>query len=1361
MKAFKRYLPSNFAPARKDDPVAKSPTLVVPTISTILSPQTATLSPEGAVGATPTPRDSADPQGTAPTSPSSAAKPPPGFLRIDTQRRSPSLKLPGVSRRDSIGPTAGGGGLPSATKVTDNPVTNVAPPYPTRDRSVTNPTLSGHKPPSPPTLLAEGGPVPGGTRRRKILSWLPQANPIVQNFMQSSNSSRTSLAKSPDSPTVEILKIVHSPTSPTMGGEGNRKGDDQPPPKKPLPPPSSAPPHAGRGFSSVRNQPRMDTPLSPVYHKSKLNKSDLDVGLLHGQLFPPASATLESARSSAEALFADPAAPREELGPETRTGDAVGRSLTIIIPPGDGHRSACHSPISPYDPEAEASMTADQRRRLSYTRLLQGYPTFERDLVNRSRSASLQSLESVGSESGGTARLAVPSPLGRCSYSANADDNPAPSSESVLISDKVHVPIPVTQPSRHTLPSIRGASVSTPLVPETNNVHTTGRSTGPPYPDAQLPGLYGESGKSRGRRMTSQFNRLLEKPLAFMRSARPSSPTDANSWSGWWAGSGYATAARHSTSGVDHNSHQHASGSQSVREGKRTASSSSLLSSPASSSFVVHSVVRTTPRALSDTFTADDDPVSRTFDHRPVPMSPQIESAATMPLPRASRARDRAMPPTFTDSRSTPLPLPERPSSAYAATTARHSSGHAKIPGQPLPRGGSASFQPLPRPWSHFGGSLLDSVAPSASPTRCSLDEANIITSNDSSASQSANSEAWVTSFPPPPHAESTLPPRIRIPIRTSSLHSLESDRATTSSHTGSEIGQRSNIPSLSNPVSTLANAHDDTSAAPQPLMPSPISTSLPASEPQSSAGAPSRSPLAGSPTEPTSKVGTMSLPPRISTLSALSAAVVDTKADAMLLAAPIPKPFAQNDLSLEGMAPSTSPTDATGSIRALPSRGNSPTSPTAGSSPSRMMPPFMVERRPSSSGKTSPLSAVGPGPTRLKPPAPLASSSPLPGPLRIDTGLSRNVPIRRASDSSENSSHSPDASPVASVLPLLNPPPSSTDDDSNTTTLLGGITIPSHSTSPSSWRSMDQGMASLKLRVPPLSSSPMEYRLSQEFDHSSYLPTVASPRDFTPTMVAADALHLTSIPLEPPHLPPSSSPDLLTLGTDPQALQDALLAASSRSGALNLPSPALPMGRRSPVTSPRISRPPSPLVANSGVAPHTAEMVGVAPQPHSPDMLHPTTSGDNAAMDDGDAFLQSALAAHDQGDLRQSTHLFRQAALQGSSLGLFFYGIALRHGWGCKADPEFAFKCLQKAVSHAIVELKESVRDTASTLIAKQELAIALYELAVCFQNGWGVRSDLSTAAFYFELSADLGDADAQNDIAFCYLNGRGGPRR
>lgn len=57
----------------------------------------------------------------------------------------------------------------------------------------------------------------------------------------------------------------------------------------------------------------------------------------------------------------------------------------------------------------------------------------------------------------------------------------------------------------------------------------------------------------------------------------------------------------------------------------------------------------------------------------------------------------------------------------------------------------------------------------------------------------------------------------------------------------------------------------------------------------------------------------------------------------------------------------------------------------------------------------------------------------------------------------------------------------------------------------------------------------------------------------------------------------------------------------------------------------------------------------------------------------------------------------------------------------------------------------------------AKGELVLAMYELANSFRNGWGIKKDPVAAKQYYETAANLGDTDAMNEVAWCYLEGFG----
>lgn len=73
-----------------------------------------------------------------------------------------------------------------------------------------------------------------------------------------------------------------------------------------------------------------------------------------------------------------------------------------------------------------------------------------------------------------------------------------------------------------------------------------------------------------------------------------------------------------------------------------------------------------------------------------------------------------------------------------------------------------------------------------------------------------------------------------------------------------------------------------------------------------------------------------------------------------------------------------------------------------------------------------------------------------------------------------------------------------------------------------------------------------------------------------------------------------------------------------------------------------------------------------------------------------------------------------------------------------------------------------------------QEELVMAIYEVGQCFFQGWGVRKDQKMAVVrdrdtvtvyvlitllqsYYRVAANLGDMDAQHDLAFCLANAKG----
>ncbi|ORZ16565.1 hypothetical protein BCR42DRAFT_415334 [Absidia repens] len=103
------------------------------------------------------------------------------------------------------------------------------------------------------------------------------------------------------------------------------------------------------------------------------------------------------------------------------------------------------------------------------------------------------------------------------------------------------------------------------------------------------------------------------------------------------------------------------------------------------------------------------------------------------------------------------------------------------------------------------------------------------------------------------------------------------------------------------------------------------------------------------------------------------------------------------------------------------------------------------------------------------------------------------------------------------------------------------------------------------------------------------------------------------------------------------------------------------------------------------------------------------------------EAMVQSGIRYHESGQLEKATDYFRQAATRDSPMGMFLYGVSLRHGWGCKRSEHLAFQYLQKAAEHAVLDLN-SLSSTVNTSASKGELIMAIYEMGVSFRHGWGV---------------------------------------
>ncbi|KAH0545030.1 hypothetical protein FGG08_000801 [Glutinoglossum americanum] len=169
--------------------------------------------------------------------------------------------------------------------------------------------------------------------------------------------------------------------------------------------------------------------------------------------------------------------------------------------------------------------------------------------------------------------------------------------------------------------------------------------------------------------------------------------------------------------------------------------------------------------------------------------------------------------------------------------------------------------------------------------------------------------------------------------------------------------------------------------------------------------------------------------------------------------------------------------------------------------------------------------------------------------------------------------------------------------------------------------------------------------------------------------------------------------------------------------------------------------------------------------QPGDTTTLEPNTGRKSRSMSvsssSGDDNIQEAIRLHEASELERSTTMFGKLAdPKGSNIALaqVLYGLALRHGWGCAPNPEKAIFYLSAAAQNsADVETQALKAGMKKGGAAKGELVLAIFELANCYRHGWGVPVDPIAAQQFYLTAANLGDTDAMNEVAWCYLEGFG----
>ncbi|KAF2030053.1 HCP-like protein [Setomelanomma holmii] len=184
------------------------------------------------------------------------------------------------------------------------------------------------------------------------------------------------------------------------------------------------------------------------------------------------------------------------------------------------------------------------------------------------------------------------------------------------------------------------------------------------------------------------------------------------------------------------------------------------------------------------------------------------------------------------------------------------------------------------------------------------------------------------------------------------------------------------------------------------------------------------------------------------------------------------------------------------------------------------------------------------------------------------------------------------------------------------------------------------------------------------------------------------------------------------------------------------------------------------PLNQVAGTSRPTTPRIEVT-DPLSPGGPRGRSRSPSIALPEDEENIQEAIRLHEKGNLEASTALFGRLADpngHNNALAQVLYGLALRHAWGIEANQEQAVHYLSMAASNsAEVEKLALGAGMKKGGAAKGELVLAMYELANCFRNGWGIKKDPAAAKQYYETAANLGDTDAMNEVAWCYTEGFG----
>jgi hypothetical protein len=97
-----------------------------------------------------------------------------------------------------------------------------------------------------------------------------------------------------------------------------------------------------------------------------------------------------------------------------------------------------------------------------------------------------------------------------------------------------------------------------------------------------------------------------------------------------------------------------------------------------------------------------------------------------------------------------------------------------------------------------------------------------------------------------------------------------------------------------------------------------------------------------------------------------------------------------------------------------------------------------------------------------------------------------------------------------------------------------------------------------------------------------------------------------------------------------------------------------------------------------------------VYPSPASiPSPITPNMASQRNKVDETEALVHEGISYHEKGQLEKATQLFRIGAEKGNPIGMFLYGVSLRHGW-VKKKKKILIKLTLQGLTKRYIGLQE-----------------------------------------------------------------------